>query len=125
MTFAGEIFRCRVDCDMEPNDCIAEKLYKSQADAMVSQGFLAAGYDAIHMDDCWERKVPPRDPTTNKLVGDEQRFPNGMKALGDYYHSKGLKYALYTAESSRTCGGYPASAGHELLDARTFAECKF
>jgi len=45
-----------------------------------------------------------------------------MKALGDYYHSKGAKYALYTAESARTCGGYPASANHEMIDAETFAD---
>jgi len=45
-----------------------------------------------------------------------------LQALGDYYHSKGLKYALYTAESPTTCGGYPASANHELLDAKTFAD---
>ena len=23
-----EIFRCRIDCAAEPNDCISEKLYK-------------------------------------------------------------------------------------------------
>ena len=50
------------------------------------------------MDDCWERKVPPRDPATGRLVGDPVRFPSGMKALGDYYKQKGIKYALYTAE---------------------------
>ena len=74
------------------------------------------------MDDCWERKVPPRDPATGRLVGDPKRFPAGMKALGDCYHSKGVKYALYTAESAHTCGGYPASALHEDLDAKTFAD---
>lgn len=74
------------------------------------------------MDDCWEQKVPPRDPKTNQLRGDPIRFPNGMKALGDYYHSKGLRYALYTAESPHTCGGYPASANNEGIDAKTFAE---
>jgi len=117
-----EIFRCRIDCSAEPDDCISEKLYKEQADALVAQGFLKVGYNAIHMDDCWERKVPPRDPSTQKLVGDLDRFPSGMKALGDYYHSKGLKYALYTAESAITCGGYPASKDYEVLDAKTFAE---
>ena len=117
-----EIFRCRIDCAAEPNDCISEKLYKSQADAMASAGFLEAGYNAIHMDDCWERKIPPRDLKTGLLVGDPSRFPGGMKALGDYYHSKGIKYALYTAESDRTCGGYPASKDHEFLDARAFAD---
>jgi hypothetical protein len=89
---------------------------------MVAQGFNTVGYNSIHMDDCWEQKIPPRDPTTGKLRGDPIRFPSGMKALGDYYKSKGIKYALYTAESPTTCGGYPASAGHELLDAKTFAE---
>ena len=117
-----EIFRCNVDCEKEPDNCISERLYHQQADALVSQGFLDMGYNAIHMDDCWERKVPPRDPETGRLVGDPIRFPSGMKALGDYYHSKGAKYALYTAESPTTCGGYPASANHEMLDAETFAD---
>jgi len=117
-----EIFRCRIDCATEPEDCISETLYKAQADAMVSEGFLDVGFHSIHMDDCWEQKNPPRDPTTNKLVGDPDRFPSGMKALGDYYHSKGLNYALYTAESAKTCGGYPGSKGYETLDAKTFAE---
>jgi len=117
-----EIFRCRINCTLEPENCISEKLYQAQADAMVAQGFLKAGYNAIHMDDCWERKVPPRDPATNKLVGDPERFPSGMKALGDYYRDKGIKYALYTAESDATCGGYPGSKDHESLDAKTFAE---
>ena len=96
-----------------------------------------------------------------------------MKALGDYIHNKGMKYAHYTvgwlllrlsspavaffvndakimmltsdmllllplllsyscylcyctrthtqAESVHTCEGFPASAGHEALDAATFA----
>jgi len=44
-----------------------------------------------------------------------------MKALGDYVHSKGLSFAIYSAESTETCGGYPASANHEEIDANTFA----
>jgi len=43
------------------------------------------------------------------------RFPDGMKALGDYIHGKGLSFAIYSAESSETCGGYPASQGSESL----------
>jgi len=117
-----EIFRCRTDCAKEPDDCISERLYKAQADAMVANGFQDAGYNSVHMDDCWEQKKPARDPVTNKLVGDPDRFPSGMKALGDYYHSKGIGYALYTAESDTTCGRYPGSKGHEKLDAQTFAE---
>jgi hypothetical protein len=33
-----------------------------------------------------------------------------------------MKFGLYTAESPTTCGGYPASANHESLDAETFAD---
>jgi hypothetical protein len=44
-----------------------------------------------------------------------------MKALGDYMHAKNVQYALYTAESTETCAGYPASLNYETLDAQTFA----
>ena len=67
--------------------------------------------------DCWEEKNPPRDPATGELRADTKRFPSGMKALGDYVHGKGLSFAIYSAESTETCGGYPASLGREALDA--------
>ena len=44
-----EIFRCNTDCEKDPANCISERLYHEQADALVSQGFLESGYDAIHM----------------------------------------------------------------------------
>ena len=56
-----------------------------QAKEMVDQGFLEAGYDYIIVDDCWlDHK---RDPDTGKLQPDPNRFPSGMKALGDYVRS--------------------------------------
>lgn len=71
---------------------------------------------------CWEQKSPPRDPTTGELRADPVRFPRGgMKGMGEYIHNLGLQYAIYTAESTETCGGYPASQDHEALDAATFA----
>ena len=48
---------------------------------MVSEGYLAAGYQYITIDDCWLEKT--RDPE-GRLVADRTRFPNGMKALSDY-----------------------------------------
>merc|ERR1719174_886210 len=65
--------------------------------------------------------MPPRDPVTKQLRADPKRFPEGMKGLGDYYHNLNLSFAAYTAESSSTCGGYPASAKYEELDGKTFA----
>ena len=47
-----EIFRCDVDCKKAPADCIGERLYQSTADALITGGYVAAGYDTVHIDDC-------------------------------------------------------------------------
>ena len=104
-----EIFRCETDCTKHPDTCISDKLYRSQVDGLKDGGFVAAGYTGIHMDDCWERKEPKRDPQTNELVPEPTRFPHGMKELGDYIHAANATFGLYTAESATTCGGYPAA----------------
>jgi len=44
-----------------------------------------------------------------------------MKALGDYIHSKGLKFGIYSGPGPFTCGHDIASYGHEQQDARMFA----
>ncbi len=80
------------------------------------------GYTGIHMDDCWEEKDPVRDPETGRLQPNATRFPSGLGSLGKHIHDAGATFGLYTAESRRTCGGYPASQDYEKLDAATFAE---
>jgi len=116
-----ELFRCDVDCENDPSMCISEDMYKSQTDALAKDGYVDAGYTGIHMDDCWENKHPARDPKTNELLPNITRFPSGLSALGDYMHEKGATFGLYTAESPSTCGGYPASANMESIDAKLFA----
>ncbi|EPB71336.1 hypothetical protein ANCCEY_09554 [Ancylostoma ceylanicum] len=74
-------FRCEVNCAKYPNDCINEKLYQTMADRLVSDGYLDAGYNRIHVDDCWMAKS--RD-TNGRLLADPDRFPSGIKALADY-----------------------------------------
>lgn len=54
---------------------------------MVSEGYLAAGYEYVGIDDCWLEKE--RD-AEGKLAPDKKRFPNGMKAVGDYVSKKNL-----------------------------------
>jgi alpha-galactosidase len=48
-------------------------------------------------------------------------FPNGIKALADYVHNKGLKLGIYTDAGTLTCEKRPGSLNHELQDARTYA----
>ncbi|MDD9269350.1 NPCBM/NEW2 domain-containing protein [Paenibacillus sp. GCM10023248] len=98
---------------------VSESLVKEMADAMVSSGMKDAGYQYVNIDDCWQTS---RDATTGKIVVDPVRFPNGMKALADYIHSKGLKLGLYTDVGYKTCAGRPGSRGYYDIDAQTYAE---
>ena len=68
-----------------------------------------------------EQKQPLRD-SQGRLTPNSTRFPSGMKALGDYMHSKGVRFGIYSDEGTKTCGGYPGSKGYEVVDAKTFAE---
>jgi alpha-galactosidase len=102
-------FGCEVD----------EDLIRETADAMVSAGLAAAGYEYVNIDDCWSAKARDAD---GRLVPDPVKFPHGIKALADYVHGKGLKLGIYGDAGTLTCAGYPGSLGHEELDARTWAE---
>ena len=61
-------------------DC-SEKLFMSMADKMSSEGYHAAGYEYITIDDCWLSRT--RD-SHGKLQADPQRFPSGIAKLADY-----------------------------------------
>lgn len=113
-----ERFRCNTNCSADPDNCISERLFKQIADVMVTDGYLAAGYQYVAIDDCW--MAPERGPD-GRLRPDPDRFPNGMKALADYMHSKGLKLGIYADMGILTCKKYPGSKFYLQLDAQTFA----
>ena len=94
---------------------ISDKLIREQADAMVASGMKDAGYVYVHIDGGWEGQ---RD--ANGVLHPLPTFPD-MKALGDYIHSKGLKFGLYSGPGPVTCAGAEASYGHEEQDAQMFA----
>ena len=97
---------------------INEQMVLEMADVMAEKGYRDAGYKYVVIDDCWSLRE--RDENGN-LVADPEKFPHGMKYVGDYIHSKGLKFGMYSCAGIRTCAGYPASFDHEFQDARTFA----
>ena len=96
---------------------ISDKLIRETADAMVEKGFRDAGYQYIFIDDLWQGG---RD-RHNNIIPDPEKFPEGIKAVADYVHSKGLKLGIYSDAAQLTCGGCTASYGFEEQDARTFA----
>ena len=96
-----------------------ESLVRQTADAMVSSGLLAAGYNTLTLGDCWS--AVSRDSTGN-LTNDPVKFPSGMKAIGDYIHAQGLRYGIYASIGTSTCTGHTAgSLDHETRDVGTFA----
>jgi len=95
-------FGCETDCDKYPHSCINEQLYKDMADHLAADGFKELGYEYVNIDDCWSEMQ--RD-SNNRLVADKKRFPNGIKGLADYVHSKGLKLGIYGGVGQKTCGG--------------------
>jgi len=96
---------------------VSEQLIRETADAMVSSGMKAAGYQYVNIDDCWQVS---RDGQ-GTIVADPTRFPSGIKALADYVHSKGLKLGVYTDAGRLTCEKRPGSFDHEVQDAKTYA----
>lgn len=98
---------------------INDRLIREAADKLIETGLADAGYRYVVIDDCWALKE--RDEN-GRMVPDPEKFPNGMKALSDYVHSKGLKFGMYTCAGTLTCAGYPGSYEYEYTDAQTFAD---
>jgi alpha-galactosidase len=101
---------------------VSDALARRNADAMVSKGLIDHGWTYINLDDGWERSSrtndalyegPTRDDSGNYLPN--KKFPD-MKALGDYIHSKGLKFGIYSSPGPTTCQQLEASFNHEASD---------
>ena len=97
---------------------IEEKLIRDSIDALVNTGLKDLGYNYMNLDDCWQIK---RDENKT-IVPDADKFPNGIKPLADYAHSKGLKFGLYSDGGNLTCQMRPGGYGYEEIDAKTYAE---
>jgi alpha-galactosidase len=99
-------------------DAFTHSTFEQAADAMVSNGLRDLGYTYINMDDSWD--LHSRDASGN-LVPDPAKFPQGIKAVADYVHARGLKLGIYADRGVLTCSKYPGSYGHENQAAALFA----
>ena len=97
---------------------INDKLIRETADAMVSTGLRDAGYEYLVIDDCWSMPTRGED---GRIRPDPEKFPEGIKPVADYVHSKGLKFGMYSCAGPVTCAHFPGSFDNEFLDAETFA----
>ncbi len=78
---------------------VNDALIREMADAMVASGMKEAGYEYVNIDDCWQGERDAR----GYLTAHPERFPNGIKAVADYVHAKGLKIGIYSDAGNKTC----------------------
>ena len=87
----------------------------SSSKALIEKGLADYGYCYMNIDDGWEAPQRNADGT----IAVNEKFPS-MKELGDWLHSEGLKFGIYSSPGDLTCGGYLGSIDHELQDAESY-----
>ncbi|MFF4974931.1 NPCBM/NEW2 domain-containing protein [Streptomyces sp. NPDC001083] len=101
-----------------------ESEIRSVADFLVSSGLRNSGYQYVWIDGNWAAPTPRS--AAGDLVPNPDQFPNGLKPLVDYIHSKGLKAGIYTDAGPYIPGKCGlGSHGYYQRDANQFAAWKF
>lgn len=96
---------------------VSQEKVMSSAKALVDRGLADYGYSYVNIDDAWEAKQRNADGT----IAANEKFPD-MKGLGDWLHSNGLRFGIYSSPGKFTCAHYLGSFDHEEMDAKTYNE---
>lgn len=99
-----------------------ESLFVDTAEALVSKGLLAAGYNRLNLDDEWS--LMERAPN-GSMQWDPAKFPRGLPWLTSFMKSKGFIPGIYTDAGNKSCSGFPGALGYEDTDARDFVSWGF
>lgn len=134
-----------------------ESVILQNLDILESTGLKNKGYTILQIDDGWQKmnratgwisregydsipnnKLGPgglpgfaSDRPPGCIIPDPEKFPNGMKALGDIAKSRGFKFGLYTSGENFVCDavknfrGFYASSSYANLrsiDAKCFLD---
>jgi alpha-galactosidase len=94
---------------------ITDATVRAQAQAMISSGMHAVGYNYVNIDDGWQGA---RD--AQGVLQPNSNFPD-MAGLAQYVHALGLNIGIYSSPGPKTCSGHLGSFEHEQQDAQTFA----
>ena len=94
---------------------VSQEKVMASAAALINRGLADYGYCYMNIDDAWEAEYR----TPDGRIEANEKFPD-MKALGDYLHSNGLKFGIYSSPGDYTCGGFLGSLDHERQDAEVW-----
>jgi alpha-galactosidase len=113
------------------NELMTAENLKETADALVSNGLVAKGYNQVGIDGGWWTKggsPAGRDGAGNIIPNPSfflgTSFAN-MNQLTDYVHARGIKIGIYTDTGTIGCGSAWGSGNNEVRDARQFASWGF
>jgi alpha-galactosidase len=93
--------------DFRCTSALNESSVMAVADKMVELGLVDIGYEYLNIDDCWNVGRFPN----GTLMPDPVAFPNGIKPVADYVHSKVVR-GLHRNEIS--CIYTSSNAGIEV-----------
>jgi alpha-galactosidase len=93
--------------------------FMANADALLARGLADVGYEYMNLDDCWQSGRGADGVVTVNAA----RFPDGIGALGDYVHARGLKLGIdsCSAGCQRPELITPGTVGYETQDAQSYA----
>ena len=93
--------------------------FLANADALLARGLADVGYEYMNLDDCWQSGRGPDGVVTVNAT----RFPDGIGALGDYVHARGLKLGIDSCSGGcpRPELTTPGTLGYEEQDAQSYA----
>jgi hypothetical protein len=94
------------------SNTISSSITQKQADALISTGLKAAGYNYVNIDEGWW--LGKRDASGNIIVDPKQwpalapgEQPGDMGNIVRYIHARGLKAGIYTDAGAEGCSIYP------------------
>jgi alpha-galactosidase len=100
----------------------------STIDALVSRGFRDAGYTFFQIDCGWQSRSGTRTGNSYGAIDyDKSNFPQGIAPISQKARDNGFIFSLYSDAGVRACDTIVPSPrlgsyGHELADARQFAD---
>ena len=94
---------------------VSQEKVMASAAALINKGLADYGYAYMNIDDAWEGE----ERTPEGYITANEKFPD-MKALGDWLHSNGLKFGIYSSPGDHTCGGFLGSLDYEKQDAEVW-----
>jgi len=95
---------------------VSDEKVRNSARALIDKGLIDYGWMYINVDDAWENDKRDADGTLRT----NEKFPD-MVELGNWLHSKGLKFGIYSSPGPLTCGKHLGSYQHEEQDAKMWA----